>query len=108
LLPRRGKVPAMAQTRQKDILTKLAGAGEGAISRVAGSQATTRLLESVTGMRERVDDLQKRMVGFDRLEKRVAKLEKTVADLQKPKTTRARSASGTTAKRPTTRKKPST
>jgi hypothetical protein len=98
----------MAQTRQKDLLTKLADAGEGAISRVAGSQATARVLETVNGMRERVDDLQKRMLGLDRLEKRVAKLEKTVADLQKPKATRPRSTSGTTArKRTTTRKKPS-
>jgi hypothetical protein len=99
----------MAQTRQKDIFTKLADAGEGAISRVAGSQATARVLETVNGMRERVDDLQKRMLGLDRLEKRVAKLEKTVAELQKPKTARSRSSSGTTArKRTATRKKPST
>ena len=97
----------MAQTRQKDILAKLADAGEGAISRVAGSQATNRLLETVTGMRERMDDLQKRVVGLDQLEKRVAKLEKTVAELQKPRTTRPRSSSGTTAKRTTTSKKPS-
>jgi hypothetical protein len=105
----------MAQTRQREILGKLADAGEEAFSRVAGSQATARLLERMNGMRERVDDLQKRMVGFDRLEKRVAKLEKTVAELQKPKTTRSRSSGGPTAgkrttsgttSRSTTRKKP--
>ena len=98
----------MAQTRQRDILGKLADAGEEALSRVAGSQATARVLETLNGLRERIDDLQKRMVGFDRLEKRVSKLEKTVAELQKPKTTRSRSSSGTSArKRPTTPKKPS-
>ncbi len=98
----------MAQTRQREILGKLADAGEGALSRVAGSQATARVLETMNGMRDRVDDLQKRMVGFDRLEKRVAKLEKTVAELQKPKTTRSKSSTATTArKRATPRKKPS-
>jgi ubiquinone biosynthesis protein UbiJ len=106
----------MARTRQKDIFGKLADAGEEALSRVAGSQATARVLETVNGMRERVDELQKRIMGLDRLEKRVAKLEKTVAELQKPKTARSRSSSGTTARkrttsgtssRSTTRKKPS-
>jgi uncharacterized protein (DUF342 family) len=106
----------MARTRQKDIFGKLADAGEEALSRVAGSQATARVVETVNGMRERVDDLQKRMLGFDRLEKRVSKLEKTVAELQKPKTARSRSSSGTTARKGTTsgtssrstaRKKPS-
>ena len=106
----------MARTRQNDILSKLADAGEEALSRVAGSQATARVLETVNGMRERVDELQKRIMGLDRLEKRVAKLEKTVAELRKPKTARSRSSSGTTARkgatsgtssRSTTRKKSS-
>jgi phage shock protein A len=105
----------MAQTRQKDILGKLADAGEGALSRVAGSQATARVLETLNGMRDRIDELQKRVTGLDDLEKRVAKLEKAVADAGKPKT-RSRSSSGTTARkratggtsgRSTTRKKPS-
>jgi hypothetical protein len=97
----------MAQTRQREILGKLADAGEGALSRVTGSQATARVLETVNGMRDRIDDLQKRMVGFDRLDKRVAKLEKTVAELQKPKTTSKSSAATTARKRATPRKKPS-
>jgi len=102
----------MASTRQRDILEKLAGAGEEAISRVASSQATSRLLESVNGMRDRVDELQKRITGLDNLEKRVTKLEKALAEQSKPKTTRARTSSGTTARkapstRSTQRRKPS-
>jgi hypothetical protein len=42
---------------QKDILNRLADVGEEAISRVAGSQTTSRLMESVGGLRERMDDL---------------------------------------------------
>ena len=99
----------MAKTRQ-DILTRLADAGEEAFSRVAGSQTTARVLEAMTGMRERIDDLQKRVTGLDDLEERVAKLEKTVAELSKPKT-RARATTRSTARRstssrPATRKKP--
>jgi hypothetical protein len=99
----------MAETRQKDILTKLADAGEGAISRVAGSQTTTRLIETMGGMRVRMDDLQKKLRGLEELEKRVAKLEKHVADLGKPKT--AARAKSTTARKastskPAARKKP--
>jgi DNA repair exonuclease SbcCD ATPase subunit len=105
----RGKVPAMAKTRQ-DILTRLADAGEEAFSRVAGSQTTARVLEAMTGMRERIEELQRRVTGLDELEERVAKLEKTVAELNKPKT-RARSttrspARRSTTSRPATRKKP--
>jgi uncharacterized protein YoxC len=108
-------VRAMARRKsQKDLLTRLSDVGEEALSRVAGSQRTTRVLETVGGMRERVDDLQKKVRGLDALEKRVAKLEKRVDELSKPKRRTAASASGraATTKRPaarsTTRKKPST
>jgi hypothetical protein len=97
---------------QKDILNRLADAGEEAFARVAGSQTTARVVESVTGLRERMDDLQRKVRGIDELEKRVVKLEKQLADLQKPKTTRSRSSAGTAKKassssRSTTRKKTS-
>ncbi len=88
----------MAKPRQPDILNKLADAGEEAFSRVASSQTAARLLESVTGLRERTDELQKRLRGLDNLEKRIAKLEKTVAGLTKPKATRS-SASGRAARK---------
>jgi hypothetical protein len=92
----------------KDFLTKLADRGEGALSRVAGSQTTAMVVGSVTGLRERMDDVQKKVRGLDELEKRVAKLEKQLADLQKPKAKpRTRSASSSARKTtPATRKKP--
>jgi uncharacterized protein YoxC len=97
------------QNKQKDLLSRLSGVGEEAISRVAGSQTTSRLIETVGGMRERLDDVQKKVRGLDALEKRVAKLEKRVAELSKPKRATT-SRSRTTAKKPTasTRKKPAT
>jgi uncharacterized protein YoxC len=100
----------MAQKNQKDFLTRLSDAGEDALSRVAGSQTTTRVLETVGGMRERLDDVQKKVRGLDALEKRVAKLEKRVEELSKPKrATATRSRASTTKRttaRSTTRKRP--
>jgi uncharacterized protein YoxC len=100
----------MAERRsQKDILSRLSDVGEEALTRVAGSQATTKLLESVGGMRERLDDVQRKVRGLDALEKRVAKLEKRVDELSKPKATprtRATTKRPTTASRSTPKKKP--
>jgi hypothetical protein len=102
----------MAQRGQKDLLTRLSDVGEEALSRVAGSQATSRVLESVGGMRERLDDVQRKVRGLDALEKRVAKLEKRVDELSKAKpstTPRARaSTTKRTTSRSTPRKKPTT
>jgi uncharacterized protein YoxC len=99
----------MAQRKsQKDLLTRLSDVGEEALSRVAGSPATTRVLDTVGGMKERLDDVQKKVRGLDALEKRVAKLEKRVEELSKPTrgTTSATRSRATTAKRPTTRSTP--
>jgi uncharacterized protein YoxC len=96
-------------SKQKDLLTRLGDAGEEALTRVAGSQTTARVVDTLGGMRERLDDVQKKVRGLDALEQRVTKLEKRLDELSKPKraTASARSRS-TTAKRPTTtRKKPS-
>ena len=95
---------------QKDLLTRLSDAGEEALSRVAGSSATTRLLETVGGMRERLDDVQRKVRGIDALEQRVIALERKVEELSKPKrtTTPASTTRRTTTPRSTTRKKPPT
>lgn len=98
----------MAQTnKQKDLLGRLGDAGEEAISRVAGSQTANRLIDSVGGLKERLDDMQKKVRGIDELEQRVAKLEKQVADL-KPKrsSSSSRSRASSTTRRSTPRKKP--
>jgi hypothetical protein len=102
----------MAQEqKQKDLLTRLSDAGEEALSRVAGSQATARVVETLGGMRERLDDMQKKVRGLDALEERVTKLEKRLDEMSKPKraTSSARSRSATpkrTTTRATPRKKP--
>jgi len=100
------------ESKQKDLLARLSDAGEEALSRVAGSQTTARVVDTLGGMRERLDDMQKKVRGLDALEQRVRKLEQRVEELSKPKRATASRSRSTTAKRPTTRtttrKKPST
>jgi hypothetical protein len=101
----RGKVSAMPKEKQ-DILSMLADKGEGALSRVANSQTTALVVGSVSGLRERIDEVQKKVRGLDELEKRVAKLEKQLADLQKPKAKpKPRSASSSARKSAATPRK---
>jgi hypothetical protein len=97
----------MAQSKQqKDLLTRLSDVGEEALSRVAGSQATARVLDTVGGMRERLDDVQKKVRGLEGLEKRVAQLEKRVDELSKPKRATASRSRASTTKRTTARSTP--
>jgi len=72
----------MART-QTDLISRLVDKGEEALARVADAPAAARLLDSVTQLRTRVDDLQKRVRGLDVLEKRVADLERKVERLSK-------------------------
>lgn len=75
----------MAGSNQKDLLTRLADAGEEALHKVAELPGATRLLEVTNTLRARTDEIQKRLRGLDALEARVAKLEKRIAGLEKPK-----------------------
>jgi phage shock protein A len=72
----------MART-QTDLLAKLVDKGEEALARVAEAPATSRVIDSVTSLRTRVDELQKRVRGLDVLERRVEALERKVEQLSK-------------------------
>jgi polyhydroxyalkanoate synthesis regulator phasin len=67
-----------------EIVSKLADKGEEALQKIAGSPAAQKLLDALTGLRDRIDELQRRVSGVEALEKRVAELEKRVKALQKP------------------------
>jgi hypothetical protein len=103
----------MAVREPKDLLTRLADAGEEAIQRLADAPGADRLLNVAQSMRERMDELQKRVRGIDALERRVAELEKRVDALSggtgtaKKAPARRRTASKTTKTRSTSTKKSS-
>ena len=64
----------------KDLLGRLADAGEDAINRLGEAPGMDRVLGFANSTRDRLDELTKRVRGIDELEKRVAKLE---AELKK-------------------------
>jgi len=72
----------------RDMIARLADRGEQTIARLADLPGGTKALKAVNDLRERVDELGKKVRGIDELEKRIGKLERGLATLkraQKPK-----------------------
>jgi outer membrane murein-binding lipoprotein Lpp len=91
---------------RKDLLSRLADAGEEAIGRLADAPGADRLAGVATSLRDRVDELQKKVRGIETLEARIAELERKIEALErrpaaarkpaaraKPKASTTRSAS---------------
>jgi uncharacterized protein YceH (UPF0502 family) len=77
---------AAAAGGDKDIVTRLADAGEDALQRFAELPGGQRALNAFNDLRTRVDDIGKKVRGIDALEARIAKLEKQVVELRRPRT----------------------
>lgn len=77
----------------KDLMGRLADAGEDALAKFAELPGGTRALNAFNDLRTRVDDLSRKVRGIDELEARVAKLEKQVADLKRASKATPRSSS---------------
>jgi hypothetical protein len=88
---------------RKDILTRLADAGEEAIARFTDTPGADRMLGAFTSMRDRMDELQRRVRGIDELERRVAELEQRL-DAADAKT--AAAARSSSRKTPASKAKP--
>jgi hypothetical protein len=91
---------------QKDAITRLAEQGEEAFQRIAELIGGTRFVEAMNGMRDRVDDMSKRLRSLDPLEKRVAELERRLDALSKP--SRPATTKKTTSTRAKSTSKPAT
>jgi hypothetical protein len=90
----------MAQRRQqKDVITRLAESGEEALQKLADLPGGSRLLDAGNALRERVDELSRRVRSLDPLERRVAELERRLDALSKPKPA-ARTRKTTTTRKP--------
>ena len=94
---------------RKDLLTRLADAGEDAIGRLGEAPGMDRMLGFANSTRDRLDELTRRVRGIEELERRVAELEKR---LEEQGGAKRRSTSSTkkpaAAKKSTTTKKSST
>jgi hypothetical protein len=89
----------MARPRQKNIVERLADAGEEALQRIGGAPGADRVLGTLGSLRERVDELQKSVRGIERLEKRLGAIERRVDKLE-GKGTASRSRKTSTARKP--------
>jgi len=77
----------------KDLLSRLRDAGDDALQRVADMPGGQKVLDAMNGLRDRIDELQKRLGGVDELEKRVEALEKKIAGSAKTGTRKTDSTS---------------
>ena len=78
----------------KNPLDRLANLGEEVLGKASQSPTANRVLQSAMQMKDRVDDLTKRVRGLEGMEKRITQLEKRLEKLEaKPK--RATSSSKT-------------
>jgi hypothetical protein len=86
----------MARPRQRNFVERLADAGEEAIQRIGSAPGGDRLLGTVNTLRDRMDELQRRMRGIDALEKRLAVVERRLDKLEgKGQTSTTRKTSAT-------------
>ena len=73
----------MAEEKRTDLLGKLAELSDEAIRRLQDAPGGDRLVGTMNTMRDRVDELQRRVRGIDELEQRLTALEKKVEKLAK-------------------------
>jgi phage shock protein A len=92
---------AKEKAKDKDVLGRLADRGEEALQRIAELPGGTKALKAFNELRERVDELSKKVRGIDKLEERIEQLEKDLAALKRPpKPAAAPRASTPAAKKP--------
>lgn len=72
----------MAETRQKNFVERLADVSEGAIQRLGSAPGGDKVVSTLGGMRERMDELQRRVRGLEDVQKRVETLERRVDKLE--------------------------
>jgi hypothetical protein len=86
----------MAESPEKNLVTRLADVGEEAIQRLGGAPGGDRLVGAVNTLRNRVDEMQKRLRGLDEIQARLDFVEKRLDKLEgaaKPKSSGASSTS---------------
>jgi BMFP domain-containing protein YqiC len=76
-------------------LSQLASIGEEVLDKAAQNPTAARVIQGATQVRDRVDDLGKRVRGLEQMEQRLAELEARLAKLEhKPKTSTAKKPAG--------------
>lgn len=73
----------MAEEKRTDLLGKLAELSEDAIHRLQDAPGGDRVVGTMNAMKDRLDELQRRVRGIDELEARLSALERKVEKLSK-------------------------
>jgi hypothetical protein len=76
----------------KTPLDRLASLGEEVLGKAAHNPAAARVLQGAMQLKERVDELAKRVRGLEAMENRLADVEARLAKLEKPKPPRKKPA----------------
>lgn len=79
----------MAEDKKNDLFGKLAELSEEAIHRLQDAPGGDRVVGSLNAMRDRLDELQRRVRGVDELEQRLTALERKVDKLVKDAKTKS-------------------
>jgi hypothetical protein len=79
----------------KSTLDRLTSLGEEVIGKASQNPSLARVVSAATQMKDRVDDLSKRVRGLEGMEKRIAELEQRLKKLES-----AQKRSTTSAKKP--------
>jgi hypothetical protein len=82
----------------KSTLDRLTTLGEEVIGKASQNPSLARVVNAATQLKDRVDDLSKRVRGLEAMEKRIAELEGRIAKLEGAKKRAAASAKKTEAK----------
>jgi hypothetical protein len=96
----------MVRPRQKNIVTRLADAGEEAIQRLGGAPGADRLGGAVNTLRERMDEMQRRMLGLEEVQKRLESIERRLDKLEGKGSPSSSSRSRSSASSPRPKKIP--
>ena len=86
----------MAGTRKNDLLGRLADLSEEAYQRLSDAPGADKVLGVLNGLKDRTDELQKRVRGLEALEQRLAALERKVDKLAKASSTPKKNTKSTT------------
>jgi hypothetical protein len=97
-------MPRSRKTTEKDVIGKLQDAGEDALKRLTDLPGGKALLKTTSDLRDRLDEMAKRLRAVDPLERRVSALEKRLTALEPAKST-SKPKTKTTSRARTTRKK---
>jgi polyhydroxyalkanoate synthesis regulator phasin len=84
----------------KNPLDRLANLGEEVLGKASQNATASRVIQGAMQLKDRVDDLSKRVRGLEAMEKRVAGLERRIAKLE----TKPKSATSSAKKKSATKK----